>query len=77
MQTFLEQVALGALLLIEHEAYGIYLNRRDLTPELDPDDAARAAVQRAIFRTVEMLEPNEKSSDEDWLSQLYWQEVST
>lgn len=76
MQDFLEQAALGALLLIEHEAYGLYLNRKDHDSELDADEAARVAVQRAIFRTVELLEPNEKLTDESWLSQLYWNEVS-
>lgn len=75
MQTFLEQATLSALLLIEREAYSVYIDRKDACPELDPDEAARAAVQRAVFRTTELLEPNEKSSNESWLSQLYWNEV--
>lgn len=77
MQTFLEDVAVSALMLIESEAFGVYLNRRDFTPELDPEDAARKAIQTAILRTVELMEPNEKSSDDEWLSELYWNEVST
>lgn len=77
MQDFLERVAVGALTLIEREAFDIYLNRKDLTPELDADDAARRAIQKAIYRTVEMMEPSVINEDEEWLSNLYWQEVST
>lgn len=77
MDEFLENVAISALMTIERDAFDVYLKRRDLTPELDAEDAARKAIQTAIYKTTELMEPNEISQDEQWLSELYWNEVST
>lgn len=76
MSDFVHEVALNALHVIARDAQDIYYRRRENTPELDADDAMKLAVQTAIYRTVDLLEPSE-TTDDEFLSKMYWNEVSS
>ena len=77
MEDFLHDTALSALLIIERGAMEIWYDRRDASPELDPEEACRKAVQTAIHKTTELLEPSIIDEGSCWLSDAYWDHVSS
>ena len=77
MEDFLHDTAVNALLIIERDAMRMWYNRKDASPELEPEDACRKAIQTAIYKTTELFEPSIISEEESWLSDAYWDHVSS
>ncbi len=72
--THTETIAVNALLEIGKQAMDHFY---EVKADDGYEEAARQAVIKAVHDTVYLMEPNETEDDKKFLSELYWQAVSS